>query len=349
MQRVRFWLIRLMVLLPLSWAACSADSPAPTGTAPVEVQTAIPASATVAPSPTPSVPVGILLRPDGGEEYFGPESEAAIKAGIQEQGLRYQTRDTLRAVDFNEDEILYVVVLPPYPDLAELAASAPGTSFLGVGFDDLDPADNLSVIRSGKADLDIQGFVAGYISAMITPDWRVASVGLSGDQPSEAARQGFVVGVKYLCGLCLPKYAPTGPNYLYPKYVELSPEGTAGEHQAEIQVLLNRAVETIYVVPGTVDPELFDFLISSGVVLIGDGSDYRPEYSSQWAASLAFDFGGALADYLPEFFSGAVGDVIQVPLSIRDVNPDLLSPGKLNAAQSILEEVSAGWISTSQE
>jgi hypothetical protein len=264
-------------------------------------------------------------------------------------GFRYQTRETLTRADFDQDQILYVVVLSPYPDAAELAASQPGTSFLGIGFDDLEPGENLSVIRSGKDRLDVQGFVAGYIAAMITPDWRVAAVGLSENSSAEAARKGFVAGAKYLCGLCLPKYAPTGPNYLYPKYVEFAPEAGAAEKQGAVQVLLNRAVETFYVVPGAADPPLIEHLLSSGAVLIGDGSDFQAEYSSQWAASLTFDFNGAVQEYLPQFLDGDTGAEIQVPLEITDVNPDLLSPGKLGAAEQILEQVSAGWISTSQE
>jgi hypothetical protein len=272
-----------------------------------------------------------------------------IKEQLRGKGLRYQTRETLTQADFEQDQILYVVAVPPYPGFAELAASEPETSFLGIGFDELEPADNLSVIRSGEDKLDVQGFLAGYIAAMITPDWRVAAVGLSEDPAAEAARQGFVAGAKYLCGLCLPKYAPTGPNYLYPKYVELAPDASAAEKQGSVQVLLNRAVETFYVIPGAADPPLFNFLLSSGAVIIGDGSDFQAEYSGQWAASLTFDFNGAVQEYLPQFLDGDPGTEVQVPLVITDVNPELLSPGKLRAAEQILEQVSAGWISTSQE
>lgn len=339
----------LVLFLVIGLTACSAVDVTPTATAALRQETQVIPSPTVQPTATETSPVGIVLKPSESSDSLSSGLELFIKEQLQGEGLRYQTRTSLSPDDFEQDLIRYVVVFPPYPELSDLAASAPDTRFLGVGFDELEPADNLSVIRSGEAKLDVQGFAAGYMAAMITPDWRVAAVGLAENESAEAARQGFVVGAKYLCGLCLPKYAPTGVNYLYPKYVELSPEASAAEKQGAVQVLLNRAVETFYVIPGAADPALFNFLISSGAVLIGDGRDYRPEYSGQWAASLTFNFEAAVQEYFPQFLEGSVGEEIQVPLEITHVNSDLLSPGQLRAAQKILEEVSAGWIGTAQE
>ena len=348
MRRLQTWLV-VITLLVVGLSSCGRAEQPPTTTPVVTEAVQITPSPTPQPTPTDAIPVGILLKPGGVSQVLGSGWESLIKEQLRGEGLRYQTRETLTQADFEQDQILYVVVLPPYPGFAELAASQPETSFLAVGFDELEPAENLSVIRSGEDKLDVQGFVAGYIAAMITPDWRVAAVGLSEDPAAEAARQGFVAGAKYLCGLCLPKYAPTGPNYLYPKYVELAPDASAAEKQGTVEVLVNRAVETFYVIPGAADPPLLDYLLSSGAVLIGDGSDFQAEYSGQWAASLSFDFNGALQEYLPQFLEGDTGTEVQVPLMITDVNPELLSPGKLRAAEQILEQVSAGWISTSQE
>ena len=103
------------------------------------------------------------------------ELNPIIGSYIRDLGLRFQVLTNLTEDDFQQDEYQIVVVLAPFPDLQTLAESTPDTKFLAVGFNDLAPGENLSVLRSGGGDYDIQGFIAGYIAALITPDWRVGA------------------------------------------------------------------------------------------------------------------------------------------------------------------------------
>jgi len=306
-------------------------------------------TATPADTPTPLSPVGVFLTPPESDPSLVEELNPLIGGYIRAEGLRFQVLETMVPGDFLTDDFRFVVVLPPYPDLETLAQGAPDTKFLAVGFNDLDPLDNLSVLRFGGGDYDVQGFVAGYIAAMITTDWRVAVLSVQESDDALAAREGFRVGVKYFCGLCNPKYAPTEINYIYPKYIDLPVDPSDMEIEDNVNLLIDRAVNTFYIVPGVGDPKIYRMLISNNKLIIGPGSDFSEEYRDNWVASLEYDLVQAVKEYWPEFLENESGGEYILPLLINDVNPDLLSQGKLQAVKSIQEEVIAGYIKTTLE
>jgi len=201
--------------------------------------TAVPEpTATPIDTPTPLPPVGVLLTPPGSDQRLSDELNPIIGSYIRDLGLRFQVLINLTEDDFQRDDYQIVVVLAPFPDLQTLAESTPDIKYLAVGFNDLTPGENLSVLRSGGGDYDIQGFIAGYIAALITPDWRVGALSVQENPDALAARDGFRTGVKYYCGLCNPKYAPTGINYLYPKYIDLPVDA------ADLQISANSLAYT---------------------------------------------------------------------------------------------------------
>ncbi len=297
-------------------------------------------------TPTPLAPVGVLLTPAGSDQQLVAELNTIIGGYIRDQGLRYQVLADLTSGDFVRDEYRIVVVLPPYPGIAELAQNFPDTKFLAVGFNDLEPGDNLSVLRSGGGDFDVQGFIAGYIAAMITTDWRVGALSVQENDDALAARDGFRVGVKYYCGLCNPKYAPTGINYIYPKYIDLPVDATDLQINANVDFLVDRAVNTFYIVPGVGNQNIYRSLVGYQKLIIGSGSDYKEEYRDFWVISLEYDLLAILNEVWPLFLSAEGGFVKSPPLLLTDINYDLLSEGKMLLVEKILKEVTSGFIKT---
>ena len=339
-----YWLIAVFLMAGCSFNA-GPDTPGAEITATEELTlTEIPTE-----TPISLPPVGVFLTPDGSDSDLVEELNPLFSAYIKEQGLRYQVLPNLSADDFETEDFQIVIVLPPFPDLETLAQQAPQTKFLAVGFNDLDPLENLSVLRSGGGAFDVQGFIAGYIAAMITTDWRVGVLSIQENENALAAREGFQVGVKYYCGLCNPKYAPTGINYIYPKYIDLPVDVTDLEVEANVNFLVDRAVNTYYIVPQLGKDQVYRMLVGYQKKMIGPGSDFREEYRDYWVASLEYDLVAALQEFWPEFITTEFGIEGTPPLLITDINPDLLSPGKLKMVESILDEVSNGYIGTSFE
>ena len=339
-----YWLLIGVILL----AGCSNGSVTEEVTDPGIPGSLVPTDLPID-TPTPLAPVGVLLTPEGSDQQLAAELNSIIGGYIRDQGLRFQVLVNLTAEDFERDEYEIVVVLSPYPGVSDLAESFPDTKFLAVGFNDLEPSDNLSILRSGGGEFDVQGFIAGYIAAMITPDWRVGALSVQENEDALAARDGFRVGVKYYCGLCNPKYAPTGINYLYPKFIDLPQDASDSDIIANIDYLVDRAVNTFYIVPGVGTQSIYRSLVGYQKLIIGSGSDYREEYRDFWIITLKYDLLLALNEVWPLFLSAETGFVESPPLLLTDINYDLLSEGKLMLVEKILEEVTSGFIQTNFE
>ncbi len=334
----KFFYYLLLIILFLVGCNSQQDTQTPSSE-PVFTETLVP-TATQSDTPTPLSPVGVFLTPPESDPNLVEELNPLVGEFIRAEGLRFQVLETMAPGDFLVDDFRFVVVLPPYPNLKALAQGAPDTKFLAVGFNDLDPLDNLSVLRFGGEDYGVQGFIAGYIAAMITTDWRVAVLSVQESDDALAAREGFRVGVKYFCGLCNPKYAPTGIHYLYPKYIDLPVDASDPEIEANVNLLIDRAVNTFYIVPGAGDPKIYQMLTNNNKLIIGPGSDFREEYRDNWVASLEYDLVAAFEVIWTAFLSAETGIEQTPPLLITDINSELLSPGKLKLAEGILEEVS---------
>lgn len=340
--KFHYWFLLIIIAL----AGCGGGTETP-----LEVISTPTASPTPQPTltSTPVIPVGVFLTPEGSNPEFVADLGPLIGGYIKGEGLRYQILPDLTTNDFEIEEYEIVVAIPPFPELVALAESAPETKFLAIGFDDVETSENLSILGSGGADYDIQGFIAGYIAAMITDDWRVGTLSLQENPNALAARNGFLTGVKYYCGWCSPKYAPMGGIYIYPKFIDLPVGASDGEISANIDILVDRVVNTYYIVPGVGTPQIYRKLISHDKLIIGSGFDYKEEYQDYWVASLEYDLVAALEEFWPRFLESETGLLELPPLLITDVNHDLLGEGKLNLALKILEEVQAGFIKTSYD
>ncbi len=157
-----------------------------------------------------------------------------------------------------------MVALPPDPGIANLAAANPQAQFLAVGIPGVTVTSNLSQIGSDGERPDQQGFLAGYLAAVITPDWRVGVISQSDSPAGKAAQNGFTNGVIFYCGLCRPSYPPF---IQYPILVDLA-AGT--DPQAAVDSLVSNAVKTVYVSPAVEDPG------AAGCPGAGRVADHRP-------------------------------------------------------------------------
>ncbi len=345
--RSRLYLASILIAWLIAGCAPPPSPPPAPPTAEPSSPTATSAPAPASPSPNPTAsfapPLGVFLSPPDAAPGLAAELQPLVSTWAEESGLRFQIRETLSENDFAVEDIRWVVALSPVSNLAGLASSAPKTRFLAVGIPNLEAAANLSVILPGTGYSDQQGFMAGYIAAMITPDWRVGVISLAEDAAGAAAREGFITGAIYFCGLCRQE---SPPYFDYPLFVELNSEASSSQWQSAANILLTKGVETIYIVPGAGDEELLQYLAQADVKLIGGGDEVTGAIADQWVVSLRFDLTQAVQEHWPDFVAGMDGVSIQVPLTLADPNPDLLSQGRQRLAEKILEEVLAGYIET---
>jgi len=324
----------LTILLVLT--ACTSPGSTETATStPEETPTALPTE-TLEPTATAMPAVGILLAPPGADRELVDLLQAFLAGFTADSGTRFQVLPSLSVDTFASADVRWVVALPPAENLNELVAASAQTRFLTVGVQGLDSAPNLSMIAPDGSRLDHQGFVAGYIAAIITSDWRVAVISTADSDTGLEARNAFLTGVEFFCGMCAPTYPPF---IEYPLYVEVD----AAEWQAAADILLSRSVETVYVVPGAGDENLLRYLASSGVKIIG-GTAHPEDIDDSWVATLDFSSSQAFLEFWPDFITGQDGQTVDVPLSMTDINDDLLSIGRQRLVREVIADVLAGYI-----
>lgn len=326
-------------------SGCSQGKPKPTYTPalPSVTLTELPTETpTPVPTSTPQPPLAVLLAPPGSDSAQAQAYQSALNEPIAAAGLRWQVRPSLSQADLTP-ELRLVVVLPPDPGVAALAESAPHTVFLAIAIPGLEPEGNLSVIAASSERPDQLGFIAGVIATMITPEWRVGTIGLADQVASKSAENAFINGGTYFCGLCLQAYPPF---YDYPLLANLPATASQAEWQEIANYMIDRMAQTVYVVPGAGDADMFDVLAQANVNLIGENLPSEA-MRAHWVVSLRHDdILPVVLKLLPDLLDGKAGSKTVMPLTLLDVNPDLFSPGRQLLAQKTLDDLLAGFIDT---
>ncbi|HSO27355.1 MAG TPA: hypothetical protein VLS48_04750, partial [Anaerolineales bacterium] len=339
-------LFGLAAILTFLLAACSAAPaateapPAPTPTVQERAEPTTPPPATEAPTATLPAQHVILYAPPEASAEQSAELQTILSELAAGAGLLFELRPQLAPADLSPATRL-VVALPPAPGLAELAAAAPETQFLAVAFPGLTTTPNLSLVGPQGARLDQQGFLAGYLAAVITPDWRAGVLATGEGEADQEARQGFLNGLTYFCGLCRPTYPP---YQQYPLAADL-----AGGVQAALQSLAGGAVETIYLTPGVDAASLATELCQSGAMLIGSGPP-PIGLENRWVASVQTDTGAAVRALWPQLLNGQGGQVVEMPVTVRAYDENILTPGRLAMVERFIQEdLLPGYVSTGVE
>lgn len=341
--RRTIWLVLVGILLVLL-SACSTAPPR----TPTDVPATEPVLQTPVISPTPEptdIPTqqparAILWAPDGADSALAAVLEERLSALAGQAGLEFEVLSDLTAQDLDPN-LRVVLALSPAPGLGELAGAAPATQFVVLGESDLQPSANLSLV-SASVQPDQQGFLAGFLAAVLTPDWRVGVISQEGMDSAQAARQGFINGVVYYCGLCRPAYPP---YVQYPLAAELPAGASQAEQQAAADSLLSQGVKTVYVASGAADEFLLEYLGKSGAVLIG-GAAPPDAVQGQWIASIQADLLAGVEAIWPQLVAGQGGHSQEAPLLLTDRNENLFSPGRQRLVDEFLADLIGGYIDT---
>jgi hypothetical protein len=336
-------------ILALGPGACNVRTPvitqAPAPAASATPQATASATATESPSPTPLLPSVLLLSPEGSDPGLTGSIQELLASLAEQEGLLFEDVSTISAGDLPQDGLQVIVVLPPDPGLAALVAAAPETQFLAVNIPGLEPAPNLSQIHAQGVRPEQSAFLAGYLAAAITQDWRTGVISLAGEASS---RVGFTNGVYYFCGLCRPAYPPF-PNPGYPLSAELPAGAGEADWQNAVAHFQTWGVQSVYVDQAVASEGLLNTLGGAGFNLISAGPP-PAGLGEHWIASIGSgDLSDAVQQVWPELISGRGGASIELSLVIRDINEDLFSVGRQRLVEQIRSDLAAGYIDTGVE
>ncbi|GAB4401046.1 MAG: hypothetical protein OHK0031_19390 [Anaerolineales bacterium] len=330
MRFKHFFLLLTILLAACSGVPAAAETPAPSATP----------RPTVGPTPTPGLPLAILFIPADLNEETSNAYQSAVYDLAQSAGMRFQVRNQLSAADL-EPELKIVVALPPAAGLRELAAAAPQAQFLAVNVPDVSAGGNLSTLSAAGIRIDQQAFIAGFIAAITTEDYRSGVITRKDTPESAAIQAAFRAGQEFFCGLCNP-YA--GPFEEYPLAIEIPADAKPAEYGAYADFLLRKQVSTLFLQPGIDAPELLDYLTIVGAFTIGAQTPAKAY--PNWVVTLQPNYLDALKSVWPQLLTGQGGQNFAAPLTFTDINEEIFTPGKQNLAAQTLRDLNDGFIST---
>src|SRR5512141_2227795 len=301
----------------MTLSACGAGNEASLTATPAPTDTPIPLPTLTA---TSVVPLTILVLPATLDAETSDLYQKTVYDLAQAAGMRFQVRNTLTAADL-EPGLQIVIALPPDPGIVALAAAAPNVQFLAIGMPDVTAGGNVSVL-GGNSQSEIAAFLAGYTAALVTDDYRIGMMIPKDNADALRALNAYANGRTYYCGTCRALY------YLpwdFPQYIEIPADQDKDTYDSFADILmLQKKVRTIYLYPDIAIPELYNYIGTTGVYMIGTISpDPRP---AGWVMTIAPDVIKAIQNAWPQLLAGQGGITVQAPLGLSDVVPDLLSP-----------------------
>jgi hypothetical protein len=350
------WLLGLGVLsFLLSACGISSGLPSPipaTAAATLTVPTeAVPspditASPTAAPVPDDRI---VLFAPETVESALTEEVSAALQDFAAQSGILFEKSPSIDEID---DGMRLIVSLYPPINLNTLVTTAPKTQFIVYGGAELDPAENLALIGANGSQEEMAAFMAGYIAAVVTPDWRVGMIGISGKENSLPNSKAFKTGSIYFCGLCRQVYPPfydSLGNYIrYPLYAAFPEGASQAEWQSAADFLLERSVKTVFLPAGANQDGLIDYLVEAGVHIIA-GFSPPPGTKQNWIATVNVDPLPIIMESVRLALNGDVDPSYTPVITFEHANTELFSSGRQNLAKQVMEDLLAGYIDSGAE
>lgn len=315
------------------------------GALPFQVSTALPSPAitqpptiTSAPPPTrtPGPPIVLAVVPTDLDAAQAKQAKAQLGDLAQSSGMLFQTQPTLQTAEVPPD-LAYLILLTSVSnaDLTAIWAQVPTARIIALAADGLSSQPNLALLQvPGDAKLQ-QAFLAGYTAALITDDYRVATLTAVESKDGLAQADAFRNGAEYYCGLCRPVRPP------YENYPLSLPYGSSSGPVAS--VLSGTGVQTVFVPAALSDAQTLTDLVDSGMTLLGSIPS-PPELKQSWAASFQPSPVAAIQAAWSSLTSESPPSAVSIPITVQDVNADLLSPGRLRLVVQTQADLAAGFI-----
>lgn len=331
----------LLLLAALSFSGCATQTeitPAQTEVVLEETLTPQADDTAVLPTPTQAADVVLFAADPKADPFMASQTRAALEGLIVdgEQMLVVATSITPEEVT---EYVKVVVGVGPELDLASLAAAAPQTHFVAVDHPEVMPSANLSVIGDPLVDQQHQSFLAGYLAALVSSDYKVAALIPSDSQQSNLMLDAFLIGSRFFCGICKPLYPPYNS---FPEWETLPVESAADGFQPVVDGLVAYGVEVLYLQGELHSTQILTYLGDAGIKVVSDRS---PDVGrNNWVGTVTADPGPALTSLWPDLMAGAEGTRKPSSLVLIDTEAGLVSDGRMRVFDQMLADLQAGLV-----
>lgn len=334
LHRSRYFLLIIGLFVLAGLGACRPES-TPTPDTSVTATQAEAQVATEAPTATAAVPAVILTMAPDADPGMISLTQSAVETLAGDSGLQVLVYDSLTP------ELIHAgvrIVVGIGVDLSGFAAGNPSIQFVEVGRPGSVPGANLSVIGDPVVDEQRRAFMAGYLTALVSSDYKVAGLLASDVSTTTEEVNAYVIGARFFCGLCNPKYPPYNS---FPQWDTLPSGSAAGAYQPAAQQFVNLGVEVVYIGETLATPELTGYFSDLGLkVVAASGPDVPRE---NWVATVTLDPAPALMAMWPDLLAGTGAQVSPMSVGLADTEAGLISDGRQRLFDEMLVELAAGY------
>ncbi|HSV85312.1 MAG TPA: hypothetical protein VLH85_01980 [Levilinea sp.] len=323
----------LLILFSLFFSACTPPPGAAQRETPVPEVTQVVQTPQPVDTPTPEPETDRLVLVMGQPRS---QVEEQLRDLAHQNEMELEVLSEIQALDI-QPHWKVIVLLPAPGNLGELTAAAPGVQFVTSSDADLPASPNLSVIHIRP---EHAAFAAGYIGAVITPDWRIAGLLPADTAMGDRLGEAFRNGVNFYCGLCRSIYPP----FVRWPLISMLPAGSEDSAWlAAVAELEPSIVHGMYLDERAGSIQLVEGLAAKNIILFG-GETPPANILPRWAVTIRPELSSALAEIMPGVITGSGGQVVNAGLELVDINASLLSPGRQRLVEVMLDNLSAGYI-----
>lgn len=336
-KRKLYLLIILVLVLASALSACG---PRATDTDVMASETLVvtDAAPVATSTPTQGPPTVLLVAAPDADPATLTRLQATLETLAAESALAVTVVNGLTPEQLTEN-IKIVVSVGAEVDLAALAPAAPAVQFVAVGQPNAIPGANMSVIGNSTVEEERQSFMGGYLAALVSSDSKVTGLIPSDIALTDQAQDAYLIGARFFCGLCNPKYPPYNS---FPQLLTLPAASDAAALQNAVDTIANLGTEVVYVHAALVSPELLNILAGTSMDVVGGASPDMPR--NNWVGTVAVDPAPALAAMWADLMAGNPGQQLPGSIILLDQEAGLISEGRMRLFDEIKADLEANLV-----
>lgn len=264
--------------------------------------------------------------------WFSDSSDQSLVANIEAVFIELASKKSyepeilqINSIQSIDPLVEVVVAIEPIADMDKFIENYPDVEFIVIGIAELSEYNNLSRIQSPSELISEIAFMSGYLSVLVTEDYRVGVLTISNDEIGSLISDSFFIGARYFCGLCNSKF---GPVDFYPKLMTVQNTADDQEWKSAIDSLTSKSVTTLFVDPRLLSSDLLNYLSDVQMKLITNKqlSDlYLPD---TLVGSFVLDYPEAISEAWTKLLDQNSSGMIRPEIKLVDINQALLSEGK---------------------
>ena len=284
---------------------------------------------------TPGLPTVLLAAGPDADPGTVSRLQSTLEGLAADSGLALTLAQSLTPDQLTEN-IRVVIGVGAGVDLAALAPTAPGIQFVAIDQPNAAAGVNLSVIGDPLLEEERQSFMGGYLAALVTTDYKVAGLIPTDTAYANEAQDAYLIGARFFCGLCNPKYPPYN---VFPQLTTVPAASDPATLQNAVNSLVNLGTEVVYVHAALVRPELLESLSNAGLEVVGGASPDMPR--NNWVGTVAIDPSPALAAIWADLLAGNPGQQVPGAILLLDREAGLVSEGRVRLFEEMKADLEA--------